>query len=79
MTSVDIQESVKIGGKVIEMYEGVIYRENFKITPFEKNIDEIFALRKKYEDEGNDVMQLLVKLIMNALYGEVLRKGTLES
>ena len=34
LTSVDIQEIVKIGGKVIEIYEGVIYRENYKISPF---------------------------------------------
>ena len=38
LTSVDIQEIVKIGGRVIEIYEGVIYRENFKIKPFEKVI-----------------------------------------
>ena len=25
LTSVDIQEIVKIGGKVIEIYEGIIY------------------------------------------------------
>ena len=78
LTSVDIQEIVKIGGKVIQIYEGVIYREKIKVPPFEKIIDEIFALRKKYKDEGNDVMQLLVKLIMNALYGEFLRKDVLE-
>ena len=29
LTSVDIREIVKIGGKVMEIYEGVIYRENF--------------------------------------------------
>ena len=29
LTSVDIQEIVKIGGKVVEIYEGVIYREKF--------------------------------------------------
>ena len=34
LTSVDIQEIVKIGGEVIEIYEGVIYRENLKINPF---------------------------------------------
>ena len=79
LTSVDIEEIVKIGGKVIQIYEGVIYRENFKVSPFEKIIDELFALRKKYKDEGNDGMQLLVKLIMNALYGEFLRKDILES
>ena len=79
LTSVDIQEIVKIGGKVIQIYEGVIYRENFKVSPFEKIIDDLFPSGKNYKDEGNDVMQLLVKLIMNALYSEFLRKDFLES
>ena len=79
LTFVDIQEIVKIGGRVIEIFEGVIYRENFKINPFEKIIDILFALRQKYKDEGDDVMQLLVKLIMNALCGEFLRKDILDS
>ena len=74
LTSVDIQEIVKIGGKVIEIHEGVIYRENFKVSPLRKVIDIFFKLRQKYKDEGNDVMQLLVKLLMNALYGEQIRK-----
>ena len=74
LTSVDIQEIVKIGGKVVEIYEGVIYRENFKISPFRKVIDILFKLRQKYKDENNDVMQLLVKLLMNSLYGEQIRK-----
>ena len=74
ITSVDIQEIVKIGSKVIEIYEGVINRENFKVSPFRKVIDISFKLRQKYKDEGNEVMQLLVKLLMNALYGEQIRK-----
>ena len=69
LTSVDIQESVKIGGKVID-----IYRENFKVCPFRKVIDKLFASRQKYKDENNDVMQLLVILLMNSLYGEQIRK-----
>ena len=36
LTSLDIQEIAKIGGKVIEIYEGVIYRENFKGSPSRK-------------------------------------------
>ena len=79
LTSVDIQEIVKIGGRVVEIYEGVIYKENFKINPFEKVITKLFALREKYKEENNDVMQLLVKLIMNALYGEFLRKDSIEN
>ena len=59
----------------MRFYDGVIYREN----PFKKVISKLFALRQKYKEENNDVMQLLVKLIMNALYGEFLRKDILES
>ena len=79
LTSVDFQEIVKIGGRLIEIYKVVIYRENFKINPFEKVITKLFALRQKYKEENDDVMQLLVKLIMNALYDEFLRKDITES
>ena len=47
LTSVDIQEIVKNGGKVIENYEGVILRENFKIPLFRKFIEKKFNLRQK--------------------------------
>ena len=79
LTSVDIQEIVKIGGKVVEIYAGVIYRENFKISPFRKVIEKLFALRKKYKDEKNDLMQKLIKLIMNSLYGVQIRRDINES
>ena len=62
LTSVDIQEFVKIGGKIIEVYEGVIYIESFELSHFRKVFDKLFALRRqKYKDENNDVMRLLVK------------------
>ena len=48
-------------------------------NPCEKVITELFALRQKYKEEINDVMQLLVILIMNALFGEFLRKNITES
>ena len=52
----------------------MIYRENFKVNPFGKVIDIVFTLRQEYKDKGNDVMQLLVKSLMNNLYGENIRK-----
>ena len=79
LTSVDIQEIVKIGGKAIEIYEGVIYRENIKISPFRKDIEKLFALRQNYKDEKNDLMQGLVKLIMNSLHGVQIRRDINES
>ena len=60
LTSVDIQEILKIGGKLIRIYEGVIYRENFKISPFRKFIEKIFAVRQNYKDKKDDLMQGLV-------------------
>ena len=74
LTSVDIQEIVRIGGKVVEVYEGVFYRENFKISPFRNVIDKLFPLRQKNKDKNKDVMQLLVKLLINSLHGEKIRK-----
>ena len=47
LTSVDIQETVKVGGKVIRIYERVIYRENLKISPFKKITEKLFSLRQK--------------------------------
>ena len=79
LTSVDIQETVKIGGKVIEIYERVFHRKNCKVSFFGKVIDNLFQLRQNYKDEKNDVMQLLVKLIVNRLYGEQTRKDIEES
>ena len=79
LTSVDIQEIVKIGGRVVQIYEGVIYRENFKISAFRKVIEKLFALRQKYKDEKNDFLQGLVKLIMNSLYGVQIRKDINET
>ena len=51
LTSVDVQEIVKIGGKVVWIYEGVIYRKLFEINPFEKVIDKLFGLRQKYKKD----------------------------
>ena len=79
LTSIDIQEIVKIGGKVIEIYGGVIYRENFKVSPFRKVIEKIFALRQKYKDEKKWFNATLVKLIMNSLYGVQIRRDISES
>ena len=51
LTSVEICETVKIGGKVIDIYDGVIYKENSKISLFRKVLEKIFALRQKYTDK----------------------------
>ena len=79
LTSVDICAILEIGGKVIERYEGVNYRVNFMVSPFRKGIEKMFALRQKYKNEKNGLMQGLVKLIMNSLYGVQIRRDIIES
>ena len=64
---------------MIQIYEGVIYKGNFEISPFRKVLDKLFELRQLYKHEDNDVMQLLVKLITISLYGEQIRKDIEES
>ena len=67
LTSVDICEIVKKGGKVNGIYEGVFYIENFKISPFRKYIEKLFGSRQKKKDRKIDLLQRLAKLIMNSL------------
>ena len=50
-----------------------------KCLLLKKVIDNLFELLQKYKDENYDVMQLLVKLIMNSLYGEQIKKDIEES
>ena len=45
------QKYVKIGGKVIEIYEGVFMETFFQISPFRKVIEKLFALTQNYKDE----------------------------
>ena len=42
-------------------------------------MEKLFALRQKYEDEKNDLMQGLVKIIMNSFYGVQIRRDINES
>ena len=55
------------------------YRDNFYVSPFRNVIDKLFALRQSYKDENNDVKQLLVKLLMDLLYGEQIGKDIHET
>ena len=74
ISSVDIQEIVKAGGKIIKIYEGIVYDENLKINPYKDFVTKLFAKRKQYKEERNDVGDELVKLLLNSLYGKMIQK-----
>jgi DNA polymerase type B, organellar and viral len=74
LSSVDMEEIVKIGGKIIRIYEGVIFTSHYEESPFKKFVEHLFELRLKYKKESNDIMQNLVKLMLNSLYGKTIQK-----
>ena len=63
---------------MIEIYEGVIYRENFKISPFRRVIEKLFTFKEKYKYEKK-IMQALIKLVMNSFNSVQIRREFNES
>ncbi|ESO98469.1 hypothetical protein LOTGIDRAFT_174280 [Lottia gigantea] len=51
LTSVDIQEIVKAGGRIIRILDGIVYEENFKTPPNRDYILILRDLRNKYKRE----------------------------
>ncbi|ESP04460.1 hypothetical protein LOTGIDRAFT_170705 [Lottia gigantea] len=51
LTSVDIQEIVKAGGRIIRILDGIVYEENFKTPPYRDYILILRDLRNKYKRE----------------------------
>jgi len=74
LTSVDIQEIVRCGGKILHITDGIIYEKNYQVSPFRNYIEKLFNLRKRYKTEGNTVGDELIKLLMNSLYGKTVQK-----
>ncbi|ESO91879.1 hypothetical protein LOTGIDRAFT_163241 [Lottia gigantea] len=74
LTSVDIQEIVKAGGRIIRILDGIVYEENFKTPPYKDYILILRDLRNKYKREGNIVGSNCMKLLGNSLYGKSIQK-----
>lgn len=74
LTSVDIQEIVRCGGRIIRIFDGMIFEENFKVNPFRAYILHLYELKANFKREKNKVGYALVKLLLNALYGKMVQK-----
>ena len=53
LTSADIQQIVKFGGKVIDNYEDVSYPENFKVSSLGK-----FLINYLLQDRNTKMMEM---------------------
>ena len=68
LTSVDIEEFVRVGGVIREFFEGFI-SDNLDYNPFENFILDMTAKRNKYKEEKKNLLQNQTKKVSNALYG----------
>ncbi|ESO84725.1 hypothetical protein LOTGIDRAFT_168389 [Lottia gigantea] len=76
LTSVDIQEVVKAGGKILTILDGTVYEENFKTPPYRDYILILKELRNKYKKEGDVVASNCVKLLDGFYKSEIYHTDT---
>ena len=72
LTSIDIEEIVRVGGDIIEFFEGLIF-DNLDCNPFEKFVLDMTAKRNKFKKEKKNILQTQAKEVSNAVYGYSIR------
>ena len=72
LTSVDIEEVVRIGGIVEEFYE-VFICDNLDYNPFKEYILDMTTKRNEYKKQGKNILQDMCKEISNGTYGGCIR------
>lgn len=76
--SVDIQEAIKVGCKVMKLYSAVCYPKTIKF-PYIDYIKSNIKLRSAAKKNNDDVLSDLYKLLCNSLYGKMVCKDITES
>ncbi|MBT9142781.1 MAG: hypothetical protein DDT29_01177 [Dehalococcoidia bacterium] len=72
-TSLELQEALKLGYQIIEVYDFVIYLKS-KLY-FKDYANFIWDKREEYQKEGNKGMDLMIKKLGNALYGKFAQRN----
>jgi hypothetical protein len=67
LTSYEIDYLISLGGS-FTCIEGIEYI--FTGKPFEKYVTVLWGIRRKAQKEGQTALELIVKLLMNSLYGK---------
>lgn len=68
-THMELRELESSGG-FVEIIDGIIHRHNTMVPLFRTFVDRLYATRLEAERVGNLALKLVVKLIMNNLYGK---------
>ncbi|MBT9131417.1 MAG: hypothetical protein DDT41_01723 [candidate division WS2 bacterium] len=72
-TSLELQEALKIGYEILEVYDFILYK---KAKPcFQDYADFIWKKRDEYRVKGNEGMEKMIKRLGNALYGKFAQRN----
>jgi len=66
-TNAELRKAVDLGYVIKKVHKSIYFKEN--CLPFYEYVKELYDLRLKYQTEDSP-MQLIVKLLMNSLYGK---------
>ena len=77
LTSVDIEEIVRVGGIKIEFFEGFIC-DNIDYNPFEKFVLEMTAKINQYKKEKRNILQTQAEKVSNVVYGYYTKRSHIE-
>ena len=73
LTSVDIVETVKCGGVILEVFEG-FFCHNLEYNPYTEFVTDMFQKRDMFKSQGKELLQNLPKKIGLSVYSGNLRK-----
>ena len=72
LTSVDIEQVVRTGGIVEDVYEGFIC-DNLDYNPFEEFVPDMTAKRNEHKKQGKTTLQDVRRKMSNGVYGGCIR------
>ena len=72
-----IEDWVKFQGIEFTILDGVYWNEGYN-TKMGEVIEHLFNERLRYKKEGNDALQLVLKLMMNSSYGKTIIKKSMK-
>lgn len=67
-THIELRNAISEGVKITKIFRSATYTKTFR--PFERWVNDLYALRLQYANDGNTIFKDLIKLIMNNLYGK---------
>jgi len=75
-THVEIRRAIELGYKVLKLGKSIYYKKTFE--PFKEYVQILYSKRKTYK-KRKDKREIVVKLLLNSLYGKFAEKEVQET